>query len=44
MSDIEEAFSVTRQQAHALLFSLVKKGLLQKFGSTKSSYYKLITK
>lgn len=41
MSDIEESFQVTRQQAHALLSSLVKKQLLQKFGSTKSSYYKL---
>ncbi len=41
MKDIEESFSVTRQQAHALLSSLVQKGLLQKFGSTKSSYYKL---
>jgi Fic family protein len=41
MSDIEKSFSVTRQQAHSLLYSLVKKGLLQKFGSTKSSYYKL---
>lgn len=41
MSDIEESFSVTRQQSHALLSSLVKKGLLEKFGSTKSSYYKL---
>ena len=41
MSDIEESFQVTRQQAHALIASLVKKGLLDKFGSTKSSYYKL---
>src|SRR3989344_3491700 len=40
-SDIQEALSVTRQQAHALLHSLVKKGLLQKFGKTKTSYYKL---
>lgn len=40
-SDIEEAFNVTRQQAHALLSSLVKKSLLEKYGSTKSSYYKL---
>jgi Fic family protein len=44
MSDIEESFSVTRQQSHALLSSLVKKGLLDKFGSTKSSYYKLAGK
>jgi len=39
--DIQEALSVTRQQAHALLHSLVKKGLLEKFGKTKTSYYKL---
>lgn len=42
--DLEESFEVTRQQAHALLSSLVKKGLLDKFGSTKSSYYKLAKK
>jgi Fic family protein len=35
--------AVTRQQAHALLHSLVKKGLLEKFGKTKTSYYKLAT-
>jgi cell filamentation protein, protein adenylyltransferase len=40
-SDIEKAFSVTRQQAHALLSSLVGKKLLKKYGSTKMSYYKL---
>lgn len=40
-SDIEQAFSVTRQQAHSLLASLVQKGLLEKFGNTKKSYYKL---
>lgn len=40
-SDIQDALSVTRQQAHALLHSLVKKGLLEKFGKTKTSYYKL---
>lgn len=40
-TDIQEALSVTRQQAHALLSSLVKKGLLDKFGKTKTSYYKL---
>lgn len=43
-SDIEDALSVTRQQAHALLHSLVKKELLQKFGKTKSSYYRLAAK
>jgi len=40
-SDLEDAFAVSRQQAHQLLASLVKKGLLEKHGSTKSSFYKL---
>ncbi len=40
--DIVEDLEVTRQQAHALLASLVKKGLLEKFGKTKTSYYKLL--
>jgi Fic family protein len=40
-SDVVENLSVTRQQAHALLASLVKKGILKKFGKTKTSYYKL---
>lgn len=40
--DIQELFSVTRQQAHSLLASLVKKGILEKFGRTKMSYYKVI--
>ncbi len=44
MSDIEESFSVSRQQAHALLASLVGKGLVEKFGKTKLSYYKLASK
>lgn len=39
--DIEEGLGVTRQQAHQLLSSLVKKGLLKKFGKTKTSYYRL---
>jgi len=43
-TDIQNALSVTRQQAHALLHSLVKKGLLDKFGKTKTSYYKLAPK
>lgn len=43
-SDVQEALSVTRQQAHALLHSLVNKGLIQKFGKTKTSYYKLSPK
>lgn len=37
--DIAESLKVSRQQAHALLRSLVDKGLLDKKGSTKSSYY-----
>lgn len=40
-NDIQEHLSVTRQQAHSLLASLVKKGILQKYGITKTSYYKL---
>lgn len=43
-SDIQEALGVTRQQSHALVASLVKKGILQKFGKTKMSYYKLLKK
>lgn len=41
-TDIQEHLEVTRQQAHALLASLVRKGILQKFGKTKTSYYKLL--
>ncbi|MDQ5900666.1 MAG: Fido protein [Patescibacteria group bacterium] len=40
-SDIEKDLEVTRQQGHQLLASLVKKGLLKKYGSTKTSYYTL---
>jgi Fic family protein len=40
--DIQGALSVTRQQAHALLFSLTRKKLVEKFGKTKTSYYKLL--
>ena len=43
-SDITESLEVTRQQSHSLLASLVKKGILQKFGKTKTSYYKLAEK
>ena len=43
-SDIQENLLVTRQQAHNLISSLVKKGLLEKFGKTKTSYYKLAKK
>lgn len=41
MDDIKDQFEVTRQQAQALLGSLVKKGLLEKYGKTKASYYRL---
>lgn len=40
-SDVVENLDVTRQQAHALLASLVKKGILKKFGRTKTSFYRL---
>lgn len=39
--DVVETIGVTRQQAHALISSLVKKGILKKFGKTKTSYYRL---
>ncbi len=41
-NDIQDQLQVTRQQAHQLLSSLVTKGLVKKFGITKSSYYKLV--
>lgn len=44
MTDIQDVLAVTRQQSHALLASLVKKGLLEKFCITKTSYYKLAKK
>lgn len=40
-NDVTESFEVTRQQAQSLLHSLVKKGLIEKYGKTKSSYYRL---
>lgn len=39
--DVVQALSISRQQAHNLLSSLVKKGFLKKEGSTKASYYVL---
>lgn len=42
--DLVEAFGVTRQQAHLLLNSLVKKGIIIKHGKTKTSYYELADK
>lgn len=38
---VARRLEVTRQQAHKLLQSLVGRGLVEKHGSTKSSYYKL---
>lgn len=38
-TDLAEKLDVTRQQAHNLLSALVKKGLLERKGTTKSSYY-----
>lgn len=38
-SMIAEALTVSRQQAHNLLSALVEKGLVDKKGSTKASYY-----
>lgn len=38
-SDVSKELEISRQQAHSLLKSLVKKGYLEKKGSTKSSYY-----
>lgn len=40
-SDIVDRLSVSRQQAHQLISSLVRKKLLTKYGKTKQSYYKL---
>jgi len=40
-TDVQKALEVSRQQAHSLLSSLVKKGILDKFGKTKTSYYKI---
>lgn len=40
-SMVAEKLQVTRQQAHKLLQSLVERGLIEKRGSTKSSYYLL---
>lgn len=41
-SDIQKSLDVSRQQAHSLLSSLVKKEILEKFGKTKTSYYKIL--
>jgi Fic family protein len=40
-NDVADKLQVSRQQAHMLLSSLVKKGLLEKRGKTKSSRYVL---
>lgn len=39
---VVKRFGVTRQQAHKLLQSLVERGMVEKRGSTKSSYYILV--
>jgi Fic family protein len=38
-TDVADRLKVSRQQAHALLKALVEKNLIDKRGSTKSSYY-----
>lgn len=38
-TDIAKQLKVSRQQAHNLLRSLVEKGLIERKGTTKSSYY-----
>ena len=40
-TDLATSLKVTRQQAHHLLRALVRKGLILRHGSTKSSYYTL---
>lgn len=40
-NDLVESLKVSRQQAHNLLRALVDKGLVEKKGKTKSSYYSL---
>lgn len=39
--EIASELQVSRQQAHNLLAGLVKKGLVEKLGATKSSYYRI---
>lgn len=39
--DIAKKLNISRQQAHNLLKGLLNKGLIEKKGTTKSSYYKL---
>jgi Fic family protein len=41
-ADVAKALGVSRQQAQNLLSGLVGKGLIEKFGSTKSSYYRVV--
>jgi len=38
-TDLAQKLNISRQQAHRLLSSLVNKGLLEKKGQTKSTYY-----
>lgn len=39
--EIAQELGVSRQQAHSLLRNLVDKGLLERVGTTKSSYYRV---
>jgi len=41
-SDVARELGISRQQAHNLLRGLVSKDIVQKKGSTKSSFYKLV--
>ncbi len=43
-SDVVKQLQVSRQQAQSLLHNLVEKGLLDRIGITKSSYYQLKNK
>jgi len=42
--DVVKHLGVSRQQAASLLRNLVDKGIIKKFGITKSSYYELVKK
>ncbi len=43
-SDVSKHLGVSRQQAQSLLHNLVEKGILERIGITKSSYYQLNNK
>lgn len=40
-AEIADSFGVSRQQAHNLVNGLLEQGFVEKFGNTKSAYYKL---